>query len=280
MKTSEPLIIEIATPCHANWETMTPSEQGRTCGLCTKEVVDLNGKSDEEVMAIFSSATDELCTRIETKRTVQPRYHFPKWNFARKFAFVLFVVFGAQLFAAEDVAAREVHAELQYITAQESNAPASKLVVTGFVHAEGETEGLELANILLVIDSTIVSQTTSDLEGNFQINLPATLADRKEEVKLVIQFIGYAEYELTELSFDAAGWCFADVTMSEEALTLSDGSVPVVAAMGTPTSNVRPPTIIRMGISAVSYPSIIRTIEPSPNTERVEYTIFTDDDDY
>lgn len=44
--------ITIPTPCHEDWSKMSPSERGRFCGSCKKEVHDFTGKSDEHVIAV------------------------------------------------------------------------------------------------------------------------------------------------------------------------------------------------------------------------------------
>ena len=44
------LQLNIAEPCHENWQNMTTQEQGRFCGSCRKSVVDFTMMSDQEVL--------------------------------------------------------------------------------------------------------------------------------------------------------------------------------------------------------------------------------------
>lgn len=50
--------ITIPTPCHENWQNMTPNEKGRFCSVCSKTVRDFTDSSDEEIVAVFSNATE------------------------------------------------------------------------------------------------------------------------------------------------------------------------------------------------------------------------------
>lgn len=57
MNTHKSLVI--ANPCHANWNKMTPTEKGRLCASCQKEVVDFRSKSKEEVITYLENYQGE-----------------------------------------------------------------------------------------------------------------------------------------------------------------------------------------------------------------------------
>jgi hypothetical protein len=58
------LQLNIAEPCHENWQNMTPHEQGRFCGSCQKTVVDFTMMSDQEVLNYFLKADHNVCGRF------------------------------------------------------------------------------------------------------------------------------------------------------------------------------------------------------------------------
>ncbi|OQP65066.1 T9SS type A sorting domain-containing protein [Niastella populi] len=58
------LQLNIAEPCHENWQNMTPQEQGRFCGSCQKTVVDFTMMSDQEVLNYFLKADHNVCGRM------------------------------------------------------------------------------------------------------------------------------------------------------------------------------------------------------------------------
>jgi CarboxypepD_reg-like domain/Secretion system C-terminal sorting domain/Carboxypeptidase regulatory-like domain len=56
--------LSIPEPCHQNWDKMNPTEQGRFCNACAKQVVDFSNMSDTQVLNYFSTLKDEkVCGR-------------------------------------------------------------------------------------------------------------------------------------------------------------------------------------------------------------------------
>lgn len=53
--------ITIPTPCHENWEAMTPEEKGRFCSVCSKTVRNFTVATDDEIIDVFSNSTEEIC---------------------------------------------------------------------------------------------------------------------------------------------------------------------------------------------------------------------------
>ena len=58
------LTIRIPEPCNEGWDKMTPTEKGRFCKVCTKEVIDLTQKSDEELFNLLSNSKN-TCGRVK-----------------------------------------------------------------------------------------------------------------------------------------------------------------------------------------------------------------------
>jgi len=61
------ITISIPEPCHENWDQMTPSEKGKFCGVCTKEVIDFSKASDEELIKKVGNGAN-LCGRFKTSQ--------------------------------------------------------------------------------------------------------------------------------------------------------------------------------------------------------------------
>ncbi|HNK29664.1 MAG TPA: hypothetical protein PKG65_12100, partial [Ferruginibacter sp.] len=58
------LQLSIPEPCHENWQEMTPTQQGRFCKACAKEVIDFSMMTDTEVLNYFAGLREEkVCGR-------------------------------------------------------------------------------------------------------------------------------------------------------------------------------------------------------------------------
>lgn len=68
--------LSIPEPCHQSWEQMTPTEQGRFCKACAKEVIDFSMMTDSEVLNYFNTLSHEnVCGRAlptQLERNITP----------------------------------------------------------------------------------------------------------------------------------------------------------------------------------------------------------------
>ena len=56
--------LSIPEPCHQSWEAITPTQQGRFCNACAKEVIDFSQMNDTDVLNHFSIVNnDKVCGR-------------------------------------------------------------------------------------------------------------------------------------------------------------------------------------------------------------------------
>lgn len=64
MKT-KPVSIRIGTPCHEDWDQMTPTDRGKFCGACQKNVTDFTSMTDNEILQFLNEhAGASLCGQL------------------------------------------------------------------------------------------------------------------------------------------------------------------------------------------------------------------------
>jgi len=97
--------ISINTPCHENWDGMTPNEKGAFCLSCQKNVVDFSKKTITEIKDFFKHVpeSESVCGRFEedqlTEMTFDHFYdQFRGWKYFQKAAVIVFFIFGLSLF--------------------------------------------------------------------------------------------------------------------------------------------------------------------------------------
>jgi hypothetical protein len=97
--------ISINTPCHENWDGMTPNQKGAFCLSCKKNVVDFSKKTIEEIKDFFVELpeTESVCGRFEEEQLTEMTFdhffnHFKSWKYFQKAAVIAFFVFGFSLF--------------------------------------------------------------------------------------------------------------------------------------------------------------------------------------
>lgn len=104
---STPFEFRIPTPCHEDWNQMTPEAQGRFCAACKKCVFDLTEKQPAEIADLYAAHGGDLCGRIRvgqlqaaprpqrlSVRRLLAQVQPTGWNAVRRFAFALFLAFG------------------------------------------------------------------------------------------------------------------------------------------------------------------------------------------
>lgn len=57
--------LQLHNPCPESWDGMTPTDTGRFCQLCAKNVIDFTGLTDDQVLAILKKNGSNFCGRIK-----------------------------------------------------------------------------------------------------------------------------------------------------------------------------------------------------------------------
>lgn len=135
-------IISIPEPCHEDWNSMVPDENGKFCNSCSKSVIDFTNKTDAEIHEIMMKNKDKkVCGHLKTSQVNRPLvliipYHHLPQNLSpgRAFAVALFIVFGTFLFSCTN----EHHQKIDEIKVSEPES--SKVMMLGDMALSPSTE--------------------------------------------------------------------------------------------------------------------------------------------
>lgn len=64
--------IYIPKPCHEDWNKMTPTQQGKFCASCHKQVIDFSLMSDRQILNFLSHQSGKLCGRFDAEQLQRP----------------------------------------------------------------------------------------------------------------------------------------------------------------------------------------------------------------
>src|ERR1700741_4208742 len=100
--------VSINKPCHENWDTMTPNEQGSFCLSCQKTVIDFSAKTTQEIKYFFQNiaSTEKVCGRFKEEQLTELTFddfflRFKNWVLPKKLAVIMFLAFGITLFSCQ-----------------------------------------------------------------------------------------------------------------------------------------------------------------------------------
>lgn len=168
--------------CVEDLNAMKPSENGRFCSSCNKNIVDLTAKSKEEIQQLYVENNGELCGIVLPNQLEERKYYHP----LKRFAFSLMLVFGSALFVfAGDIQPHFDSFRLKILT--EVTDVEAVHTIKGFVYAGGQ---LLIGAEVSVVSGDNVFRSRTDANGQFILELPELKLD---EVELIITARGYAD---------------------------------------------------------------------------------------
>jgi hypothetical protein len=173
--------ISIPNPCHEDWNTMTPSEKGRFCQACSKEVIDLTQHSKTEIWNIVKGKSG-ICGRIAFPKAPSPitKEHPATIRIAPYAASLLvpFALMATTPSFPSPVEPLSTFTSLN-IGSLHHNGGHNKIVVSGVVF---DMEGKGIPGVMVRVKGTEEQVITNEL-GQYRITCPSkeTLVFVKEQ---------------------------------------------------------------------------------------------------
>ena len=177
------LQLQIPTPCHEDWNQMTPEAQGRFCNSCQKAVVDFTQMSDAQLIAFFKKPKQSTCGRFTQEQLEKDILIPPKRIPWAKYFFQ--ITLPAFLLSLKSTAQSiRIKTPVQTISATNKEKMVPVLIgdttvveattLTGFIK-DSEGQPIPYASVMIHGTNTGVA---ADNEGRFiikAVSLPCTL---------------------------------------------------------------------------------------------------------
>lgn len=153
--------IRIPAPCHEDWNKMTPTEKGKFCAVCTKEVVDFT-KATDEALVEMAHRGQKLCGRFRADQLDRELKLERKsgWNLAPLAASILLPL---SLMANPKPGPKPL--ESSYVSLGVGSFAKSQVVVSGVIK---NTEGQPLNDVKLE-DLETGNISYSNKDGSYRI---------------------------------------------------------------------------------------------------------------
>ena len=166
MKKNE-LQISIPTPCHENWDAMTPTEIGKFCSSCQKEVIDFSVMSDQEIRKILTKSKETPCGNFKNTQLNRPIVDGLPKNRS-----LIWLKYAASLFLAFQGTNAISQTTNTTVSPNSENKTASdtikKIEISGIVYDSITCEGLFDKMIFLKCEDVIQRICKTDSTGKFK----------------------------------------------------------------------------------------------------------------
>ncbi|WP_417352644.1 carboxypeptidase-like regulatory domain-containing protein [Flavobacterium alkalisoli] len=184
----KPIQITIPQPCHEKWDKMTPTDKGRFCAACQKNVIDFTKASDREIANAIRN-NKSLCGRFSSSQLdrdlVVPKEKSAVWT-AVAAGVLSFVTLGSHKASAQETLKTE-QTDSKTDSISQKTIP-QKWIVTGNV--SDELGPLPAAKIII---KGTTRGTQTDVQGNYTIEVQK--GDRLE-----FSYIGFQSNTVTVIN--------------------------------------------------------------------------------
>lgn len=208
--------LAIPTPCHEKWDQFTPTQKGRFCGSCQKEVIDFTAWSEEQIKHYFTHMPTSTCGRfaphqLTTYKNYSLKNSKPQTRWAAVLAFLLVLV--SRPAEAQQSRTRPAQEQIDiksYGTTKPIDSVA-QLTIRGIVLGGDDAELLPGVNI---VRKGTMQGVVTDTEGKFEM-----VIDQPKAVEtLVTSFIGMTTVEF-QIQADTV-WKEVKITMPYDIVQL------------------------------------------------------------
>jgi TonB-dependent SusC/RagA subfamily outer membrane receptor len=248
------LKLSITEPCHENWQNMNPTEQGRYCNSCVKEVIDFTCMSDTEVLYYFINKKKEnVCGRFYNdqlnREIAKPKYEKSKTMWYWNYFVMLFLLLVKGNASKAQVVIEQYPAEQQSKSNIEEKCTSikgkvdinRKFDIAGKITDES---GVPVAGASVVIKGKKIG-TQSNVDGTYQL--------KNVSVKdiLTVSSVGFASKEIRSNDSGKNDCVLKEMRMGEVMIT---GSILRIDEDYTPSTVLTHLAVIEVRDNKTSMP--------------------------
>lgn len=176
--------LNVPTPCHEDWNSFTPTQKGKFCGACQKEVIDFTRWTDDEIKDYFKSTrSNSTCGRFIPQQLKTYLADKPTSSHSTYAAFIAFLMLLVTEPAEAQINPRQERQE-QVDERKKEIKPKGPITVSGIVIYDADSTALPGVN---VVRKNTTEGTVTDAEGRFQITINSPL----DPDSLEFSFIGF-----------------------------------------------------------------------------------------
>lgn len=186
-------IITIPEPCNENWDAMTPTEKGRFCSSCEKEVLDFTNTSNYSLAGLLDK-NEKICGRFRASQ-LNKELNSNKNTRIQRTGLVFGI--GSLLSLCTPVVAQENPKPIELpikvgkpLILKGNNSELNPSKIQGTVI---DQDDMPLPGASIIIQGTTIGAQT-DFDGNFHLDVPKDAFESNK--KLVISYIGFETKEI------------------------------------------------------------------------------------
>jgi hypothetical protein len=249
--------INIAEPCHENWDGMGSNPQGKHCSKCEKTVHDFSSYSDSQIFNFFKEGSN-VCGRFKSSqlgRDLSPRTSLsPSWAMA---ACGLLLMSSGALNAQNN---NTLALDSSQQTVSQISVQLTRVISASF--SEANTREANITKMRIKIDSFSID-VDIDSSRKASVTIPQTLSGERVDVELFD--VKGASFRLDsvnlgmgDISFYQLGNIWAYLNPIRYEWTIPE--LPIIHSMGIPSPYIWGPSISRIIVPDLVDTSFVVTL--------------------
>ena len=207
--------IHVPKPCHEDFGKMTPTEKGKFCKSCSKEVIDFTSLTNTEIADLILK-NNNLCGRFREDQLNKEIHNYQISSLPKVAAglALLSTLLSTNPLYSQSKKAQTEKIEIKNQFTINNDTLVQDIVLKGKVRDESG----DLPGVNITLKGSKISAET-DFDGNFSIKIPNK---KRKSIILVFSYLGYKKQEIDVLKIKKP----LDVTLKEDEELL--GEVVVV----------------------------------------------------